>query len=67
MDPNPLYDDLITLAHELVDEPSVRELRHMKEPHLEDYASKCADLAGMILTLNEWLAYGGFLPDEWRQ
>jgi hypothetical protein len=46
---------------------SVRELgRQIREDHTKSRASLGLALAEHLLTLDEWLSKGGFLPEPWR-
>lgn len=65
MDPNALYEDMINLAQELAEPLWASRLRRMDDYDLEEYSEKCADLAGMILNLDQWLGRKGFLPKAW--
>jgi hypothetical protein len=46
---------------------SVRDLgRQIREDHTKSRASLGLALAEHLLTLDEWLSKGGFLPEPWR-
>lgn len=53
MDPNANLSESLTLADDLANDPEASD--------------GAARLAELVLSLNEWITRGGFLPDTWRQ
>lgn len=56
MDPNFNLQAQLRLAAQLIRE----------DDDVETAADKGAELAELVLALNEWITKGGFLPQTWR-
>ncbi len=58
MDPTKLLEDLLKWAHK-VTFGDTRDFRDARE--------NIDEAAEIVLSLDEWLTDGGFLPEQWRQ
>lgn len=53
MDPNATYAKMYCVAREILKNSTASE--------------DAAELAELVLTLNDWIMRGGFLPDAWTR